>query len=67
MQIAYLNKGKIKAKSSTDEMLERAYSRDIRNCYVKHRAELTELGISETDFVARVKEKLRQKKGIYCQ
>jgi len=67
MQIAYINKGKIKAKSETDQMLERFYLRDIRICYNKNKVKLTQLGISETDFVARVKEKLRIKKGIYCQ
>jgi|GEM_PF-5283609 len=65
MKIAYINKGKIKAKSTTDQLLERAYLKDIRICYTKNRDELTKLGISETDFVSRVKEKLRIKKGIY--
>lgn len=67
MQIAYINKGKIKAKSATDEVLERAYLRDIRLCYNKSKEELTQLGISEVEYVARMKEKLRIKKGIYCQ
>jgi len=67
MQIAYVNKGKIKAKSSTDQLLERAYLKDIRMCYNKNREALNALGIDEVDFVARAKEKLRVKKGIYCQ
>lgn len=65
MQIAYLNKARVKAKPKTDEMLERVYLRDIRKSYLKNREVLTSLGISETDFVARVKNILRERKGIY--
>jgi hypothetical protein len=65
MQIAYLNKGKIKAKSKTDELLESFYLKDIRRCYLKKRKELNSIGISETDFVARMKKIIGTKHQIF--
>jgi hypothetical protein len=67
MQIAYLNKGKAKAKSQTDEMLELAYLRDMRRVWNKSRVELQQLGLTEESFISKVKEKLKEKKGIYSQ
>ncbi|TDQ12804.1 hypothetical protein [Pedobacter metabolipauper] len=67
MQIAYLNKGKAKAKSQTDEMLERFYLRDIKMVWNKRKKELMELGFTEEEFAIRVKQKLNEKLGIYCQ
>jgi hypothetical protein len=67
MQIAYLNKGKVKAKSQVDEMLELAYLRDMRRVWNKSKIELLELGLTEETFIARCKEKLREKRGIYSQ
>lgn len=65
MQIAYLNKGKIKAKSKTDEILESFYLRDIRLSYNKNRKELNSLGISEIEFVADMKKMIGAKHGIF--
>lgn len=67
MQIAYLNKGRAKAKSKTDEMLELAYLQDIRRAWNKNKVELIALGLTEVTFTARIKDKLRIKKGIYSQ
>jgi hypothetical protein len=58
MQIAYLNKGKIKAKPQIEQMLERRYNKDIHKCYLKNEKELTALGITEHEFVAKMKEML---------
>jgi hypothetical protein len=65
MQIAYLNKGKIKAKSKTDELLEGMYLRDIRLAYNKKRKELNSVGISEIEFVAEMKKIIGTKHGIF--
>lgn len=67
MQIAYINKGKVKAKSKTDDLLEMAYLKDIRRAWNRNKAMLIELGLTEVTFTARVKEKLRMKKGLYSQ
>ena len=65
MQIAYINKGKIKAKSTTDQMLERAYSRDIRLTWNKRKEELIALGFTERAFVAELKLRFNAKYGLY--
>jgi len=65
MQIAYLNKGKIKAKSKTDELLEGMYLRDIRLAYNKRRKELNAIGISEVEIVAEMKKVIGTKHGIF--
>jgi hypothetical protein len=65
MQIAYLNKGKIKAKSRNQEILEAIYLRDIRKSYNKNRKELNSIGISETDFVADMKKEIGTSHGIF--
>lgn len=67
MQIAYLNRGKAKAKPKTDEVLELAYLRDMRMVWLKRKDELSALGLTEQEFVARCKQKLNEKIGIYCQ
>ena len=67
MQIAYLNKGKAKAKTSIDQMLERAYLRDMRLTWNKCKEELLAVGISETEYIKRAKEKLRQRKGLFLK
>jgi hypothetical protein len=67
MQIAYINKGKIKAKSSNDKILEQAYSKDIRICYNKNKARLHSLGIDEIEFIAMMKREFNKKKGIYSK
>jgi len=67
MKIAYINKGKIKAKSTTDQMLERAYLRDIRRSWTKNKVELGQLGISETEYVTIAKRKLYLKLGIFSR
>ena len=67
MQIAYLNKGKAKAKTSTDQMLERAYLRDMRLVWNKCKDELLAVGISETQYIERAKEKFRVRKGLFMK
>jgi hypothetical protein len=65
MQIAYLNKGKIKAKPKIEEMLERVYLRDIHKSYLKHRLKLNSIGINELQFVSEMKKEIGTKHGIF--
>jgi hypothetical protein len=67
MKIVYLNRGKIKCKSSRDNMLESAYAKDIHRSWVKNRKEFLALGISEIEYVAKAKAKLFLKHGIFAK
>ncbi|MBC8984766.1 hypothetical protein H9X96_03145 [Pedobacter sp. N36a] len=65
MKIAYLNKGRIKAKSSTDELLELAYLKDMRRCWNRKKEKFISLGITEKQYFTLIKEKLREKYGLF--
>lgn len=64
MKVAYINKDKVVQSSENELLLERMYMSDIRKQFNKKKSELIALGISETDFVTKIKEALAANRGL---